>query len=76
MITYVPQLKVLSASVLDDRTKLFSDSAFSFSNTDTKAIKEDAYNLCYHYGKYIVENELTDKEKSYMKHFSLDYEKG
>ena len=70
-----PSCGVLFAQLLDERTKLFSDSSFVFSNNDTKSLKDYAHTLCYEYGKKIVENELPPSE-AYMKRFPLGFADG
>ena len=70
-----PQLAPVYASLLDNRTKLFSDESSAFSNEDTVQIKELALQLCNHYGKHVVENELSNAE-AYMKSFPLGFADG
>lgn len=70
-----PFIVPLYANFLDSRTNLFADDSFVFSNQDCLQLKDLAYKLCIHYGKEIVNNELSDAE-AYMKYHPLGFANG
>lgn len=71
-----PQIYMMCAQLLDERTKMFADSSFSFSNDDTNSIKELARKLCLYYGNIIVQNELPEEGIKYMKSYPLGFGDG
>lgn len=71
----IPECQLIFAQLLDERTKLFSNSSFVFSNKDTIVIKDFAYELCFKYGDFLVQNELKAVEQ-YMKRYPLGFANG
>ena len=70
-----PKSQFIFAQLLDERTKLFSKSSFAFSSKDSMIIKDLAYELCFNYGNFLVQNELQAAEQ-YMKRYPLGFADG
>jgi hypothetical protein len=67
-----PELCIYSAYTLDDRSKLFSEDSFAFSNNDNKELKPYALRMCEVYGNYLVKNEMPCSAR-YMENYPLGF---
>lgn len=70
-----PTLSPLYAILIDERSKLFSDSSFVFANKECQALRAVAHKMCTHYGKKIVEQELVSTAP-YMIRYPLGFGDG
>ena len=71
-IKKVKDIKLLSVCMLDDRTKAFHESSFTFSHNKIQQTKLLAEQICRYYGMKIV-NDFTSSDEEYMKSHPLGF---